>query len=102
MRSAAAAFAAFALNPPGWIPAWISLAFVLASGWMLQAAALSSAIELARVTLALEIYKVSKEMYVTTLSIWLGYRGLGGIVEAFRAVRELRSRPAATSAEASG
>lgn len=83
---------AFIFNPPGWIPAWTTLAFVVTCGWLLQAAALSPSIDIARVQAATEIYRKTVDMYVTTLSVWLGYRGIGGIVEAARAVYELRAQ----------
>lgn len=90
VRSALGAFAIFALSPPGWIPAWGTLIFTLIIGWDIQAAALHSEIEIARIQLSLEVYKVTKDLQVASLAVWLGYRGIGGIIEAFRAVFELR------------
>lgn len=99
LRAGAVAFAAYLANPPGWIPAWATLAFLIATGWRLQLAALSADVALERVTAALAFFKEAREMYVTTLSVWLGYRGVGGIVEAFKAVLEARAAAAARCPE---
>lgn len=84
------AAAVYLSNPPGWIPAWATLAFVMALGWGIQTAALATDVDLQRLAAAQSAYNVTVEMYKVTLATWLGYRGLGSIVEAIGAVRELR------------
>ena len=91
LKAAGVAFVAFVTDPPGWIPAWILTAHCILLQHAVAAAALYTNLELARLEFALKVVSVQADVYKTVLGLWLGYKGIGGIVSATRAVLELRA-----------
>lgn len=84
-------WAAFAVGPPGWIAAWISLGTVLVLGGMLIYFALHTEAPLARMELAVRVWIKLADVYQLTLGVWLGYRTVRAIPEIVQAFTALRA-----------
>lgn len=79
LGSSLRAIAAVLLDPPGWIPAWVLTGVLV---WLVVGAA-----EGAGSPAKLESARLLADVYKTVLAVWLGYKGLGGIVGVLKAWR---------------
>lgn len=102
IKTAVGTFFAFILSPPGWIPAWATLALIAVFGWRIQVATLDGSLALDRIAAAQATYTTTVEMYKATLTVWLGYRGIGGLVEAIQSVMALRAARKSDPSETKG
>lgn len=78
MKRFLSALVAVLLDPPGWIPAWTTTAVLLALAWRgMQEPA------------ALEPLRIVADVLKTTLTVWLGYKGLRAFPDLVGSLREL-------------